>query len=31
MDQKPLPFVMEDGKTHADKGSSEVVLNVQFN
>ena len=24
MDQTPLPFVMDDGKTNADKGSSEV-------
>ena len=31
MDQKPFPFVMEDGKTHADRGSSEVVLSVHFN
>ena len=24
MDQTPLPFVMDDRKTYADKGSSEV-------
>ena len=24
MDQTPLPFVLDDGKTYADKGSSEV-------
>ena len=24
MDQTPLPFVFDDGKTYADKGSSEV-------
>ena len=24
MDQTPLPFVIDDGKTNADKGSSEV-------
>ena len=24
MDQTPLPFVRDDGKTYADKGSSEV-------
>ena len=24
MDQTPLPFVMDDGKMYADKGSSEV-------
>ena len=24
MDQTPLPFVMHDGKTYADEGSSEV-------
>ena len=26
MDQIPLPFVLDDGKTYADKGSSEVII-----